>query len=267
MSHLSNRITAQFFLTANQPCPYLPGRQERKLFTTLRGHTAEEMNDELSLQGFRRSQSVAYKPACMNCGACLSIRTPVEYFKPRRSHRRILRRNRDLVRRVGAPWATEEQFELFRSYLGSRHSDGGMADMDVSEFAAMIEETTVRTRVIEYHDPARSEGESLIAACLTDVMRDGLSMVYSFFQPEEDRRSLGNYMILDHIRMAEEIDLAYVYLGYWVPGSAKMDYKARFTPFEYFRGGRWRITDAPETLPVRELRKPDPTPLGGGVII
>ena len=199
MSHLGNRITAQFFLTANQPCPYLPGRQERKLFTTLRGQTAGEVNDELSLRGFRRSQSVAYRPACANCGACLSIRTPVDQFEPGRAHRRIAKRNADLVRRISAPWATEEQFDLFRAYLGDRHADGGMADMDISEFASMIEETTVRTRIIEYHDPTKPESESLVAACLTDVMRDGLSMVYSFFAPEEQRRSLGVFMILDHI--------------------------------------------------------------------
>lgn len=261
MSHLSHRITAQFFLTANQPCPYLPGRQERKLFTTLRGHEAGEMNDELSLRGFRRSQSVAYRPACVNCGACLSIRTPVAKFQPRKSHRRILSRNRDLERRISAPWATEEQFELFRDYLGSRHADGGMADMDISEFASMIEETTVRTRIIEYHEPGADGEDSLIAACLTDVMRDGLSMVYSFFRPTEARRSLGVYMILDHIEMAREAGLDHVYLGYWVPGSPKMNYKAQFAPFEYFRGGEWRLTEAPEKLPIAELRRPDPSPM------
>ncbi|MEL7464342.1 MAG: arginyltransferase [Pseudomonadota bacterium] len=261
MSHLSSKITAQFFLTANQPCPYLPGRQERKLFTTLRGHTAGEMNDELSLRGFRRSQSVAYRPACANCGACLSIRTPVETFSPSKSQKRIAKRNGDLIRSISSPWATEEQYHLFRAYLEDRHADGGMAEMDVSEFASMIEETTVRTRIIEYRDPTLPPGEDLIAACLTDVMSDGLSMVYSFFEPSETRRSLGVYMILDHIEIAREANLPYVYLGYWVPGSAKMDYKAKFTPFEYFRSGQWRRTDHPDDLPVEELRKPDPEPI------
>lgn len=261
MTHLNTKITAQFFLTANQPCPYLPGRQERKLFTTLRGQDSREMNDQLSLRGFRRSQSVAYRPACAECGACLSIRVPVAGYQPTPSQRRILKRNRDIERRACAPWATEEQYDLFRAYLGDRHADGGMADMDICEFASMIEETTVRTRVIEYHDPSRASHDTLVAACLTDVMSDGLSLVYSFFKPEETRRSLGVHMILDHMEIARESGLPYVYLGYWVPGSRKMDYKANFAPFEYFRGGEWRRTEAPNELPVDELRKPDPSPV------
>ncbi|MEM7547309.1 MAG: arginyltransferase [Pseudomonadota bacterium] len=261
MTHVNQKITAQFFLTANQPCPYLPGKQERKLFTTLRGSRAREMNDHLSLRGFRRSQSVAYRPACADCGACLSIRVPVVDFRPTKSQRRIQKMNRDLERRTCAPWATEEQYDLFRDYLGDRHADGGMAEMDISEFAAMIEETTVRSRVIEYHENGPHGADRLQAACLTDVMADGLSMVYSFFHPDAARRSLGVYMILDHIEIARAAGLPYVYLGYWVPGSAKMDYKARFTPFEYFRSGEWTVTQSPDDLPLDELRRPDPVPV------
>ena len=261
MTHLNNKITAQFFLTANQPCPYLDGRQERKLFTTLRGAEAREVNDQLSLRGFRRSQTVAYRPACADCGACLSTRVPVRDFVPSRSQRKILRRNAALERRTCAAWATEEQYDMFRDYLGQRHAEGGMADMDVCEFASMIEETTVRTRVIEYHDHDRAADDTLIAACLTDVMSDGLSMVYSFFNPDAARRSLGVHMILDHIAIAREIGLPHVYLGYWVPGSPKMSYKAQFRPFEYFRSGEWRRVDDPDALPVHELEKPDPAPV------
>lgn len=260
MTHQTNKITAQFFLTANQPCPYLPGRQERKLFTTLRGPEAKGMNDQLSLRGFRRSQSVAYRPACADCGACLSVRVPAQDYVPTASQKRIMRRNKDVERRACAPWATEEQYDLFRDYLMSRHADGGMADMDVGEFASMIEETTVKSRIIEYHDPALGPSRSLIASCLTDIMGDGLSMVYSFFQPSVARRSLGLFMILDHIAIAREAGLPYVYLGYWVPGSSKMDYKARFTPFEYFRGGDWRRVDDLASLSVEELIQPDPSP-------
>ena len=259
MTHLNQKITAQFFLTANQPCPYLPGRQERKLFTTLRGAEARDVNDQLSLRGFRRSQSVAYRPACADCGACLSIRVPVEDYVPTASQKRIMRRNKDLERRACAPWATEEQYDLFRTYLSDRHSDGGMADMDVCEFASMIEETTVKSRIIEYHDPTLGE-DSLIASCLTDIMGDGMSMVYSFFNPAHARRSLGLFMILDHIALAREAGLPHIYLGYWVPGSRKMDYKARFAPFEYFRSGIWtRVEDVSE-LDVDELIQPDPAP-------
>ena len=247
MSHVNKKITAQFFLTATQPCPYLPGREERKVFTTLRGRDAAAVNDELSLRGFRRSQSVAYRPSCPTCSACLSTRIPVESFAPNRTQKRLEKRNADIERRACAPWATEEQYRLFRRYLDARHGDGGMAEMDVSEFAAMVEDTPVRSRVIEYHDPARARGDTLIAACLSDVTGDGLSMVYSFFEPEERRRSLGAYMILDHIAIAREAGLPFVYLGYWVPGSPKMDYKASFRPFEIYVRGRWRrVSDAAE---------------------
>ena len=242
MSHHTNKqITAQFFLTATQPCPYLPGREERKVFTTLRGKDAAGMHDELSLRGFRRSQSVAYRPSCPTCASCLSTRIPVALFRPSRTQRRITRRNATLIRRACSPWATEEQYALFRRYLDARHARGGMAEMDAAEFAAMIEETPVRSRVVEYHDPAAPRGETLLAACLTDVTSDGLSMVYSFFAPEARDRSLGQHMILDHVEIAREAGLPYLYLGYWVPGSPKMDYKAAFRPFEIYVRGRWRL--------------------------
>ncbi len=249
MSHHQNKITAQFFLTATQPCPYLPGRDERKVFTTLRGRDASAMNDELSLRGFRRSQSVAYRPSCPSCASCLSTRIPVADFAPNRAQRRVARRNGDLVRRACAPWATEEQYALFRRYLDTRHGDGGMAEMDATEFAAMIEETPVRSRVVEYHDMSAPRGETLTAACLTDVTNDGLSMVYSFYAPDMASRSLGIHMILDHVEIAREAGLPFVYLGYWVPGSPKMDYKAAFRPFEIFLRGEWRrMRDAGEAI-------------------
>jgi arginine-tRNA-protein transferase len=258
MSHVNKKITAQFFLTATQPCPYLPDRDERKVFTTLRGRDASSVNDELSLRGFRRSQSVAYRPSCPSCASCLSTRIPVNAFEPTRTQRRIGRRNADLERRACAPWATEEQYGLFRRYLDARHGDGGMAEMDVSEFAAMVEDTPVRSRVIEYHDNALPRGETLVAACLTDVMGDGLSMVYSFFAPEAARRSLGAWMILDHIEVARMADLPFVYLGYWVPNSPKMHYKAAFRPFEVFVRGRWKRVSGAEEAAAAAPKGPAP---------
>jgi arginine-tRNA-protein transferase len=226
-------------VTAPQPCPYLDGRMERKLFTALQGEQAVELNDALSKQGFRRSQNVLYRPSCTECSACLSARIRVADFKPSKSQRRAARRNADLVRRTRAPWATEEQYELFRHYLDHRHADGGMADMDVFEFAAMIEETPIKSRVIEYSATGEDGQKSLTAVCLTDVLDDGLSMVYSFYEPARTGDSLGTYVILDHIDLAREAGLAYVYLGYWVPGSSKMAYKARFSALEIYTGGQW----------------------------
>lgn len=235
-------LTPQFYVTAPQPCPYLEGRMERKLFTSLSGDSASRLNDTLSKQGFRRSQNVLYRPSCADCAACLSARIDVAAFSPTKSQRRTLKRNAEVERRATSPWATEEQYELFRDYLEERHAEGGMADMDVFEFAAMIEETPIRSRVIEYAHPERG----LTAAALTDVLDDGLSMVYSFYDPDRQSDSLGTYMILDHIEIAREAGLPYVYLGYWVPGSPKMGYKAKFKGLELFVGGRWNKMRNPE---------------------
>lgn len=238
-------LAPQFYVTAPQPCPYLDGRMERKLFTALQGDNAEKLNDSLSQQGFRRSQNVLYRPSCADCSACLSARIDVSAFQATKSQRRAENRNGDLERRATSPWATEDQYALFRNYLDSRHADGGMADMDVFEFAAMVEETPIRSRVIEYTDKTSSD---LIGVSLTDVLSDGLSMVYSFYTPDEPRRSLGTYMILDHIKIAQEANLPYVYLGYWVPGSQKMGYKSNFSGLEVYLGGGWQRMADPKNF-------------------
>ncbi|MCI5041619.1 MAG: arginyltransferase [Donghicola eburneus] len=238
-------LTPQFYVTAPQSCPYLPDRMERKLFTALQGDNAHALNDSLSQQGFRRSQNVLYRPSCSDCAGCLSARIRVSDFAPTKTQSKTLRRNANLDREVRSPWATEEQYDLFRRYLEARHATGGMADMDIFEFAAMIEETPVRTRVIEYTD-STATNDALTAVCLTDVLQDGLSMVYSFYKPELANRSLGTFIILDHIRLALELDLPFVYLGYWVPGSEKMGYKANFSGVELFRNGGWEPMEQPE---------------------
>lgn len=234
----------QFYVTAPQPCPYLHGRAERKLFTALTGEAANELNNALSRQGFRRSQNVLYRPSCESCVACMSARIRVSDFVPSRTQRRVQRRNANLRRLATSAWATEEQYELFRRYLDERHADGGMADMDIFEFAAMVEETPVRTRIIEYRqtEPGlpKSENDRLSAVCLTDVLDDGLSLVYSFYNPHLEAASLGTHIILDHIDLARSAGLPFVYLGYWVPGSRKMDYKARFSALEIYKGGVWQ---------------------------
>lgn len=241
-------IAPQFYVTAPQPCPYLEGRSERKLFTALPGDNALRLNDALSKQGFRRSQNVLYRPSCAECSACMSARIRVADFEPSRSQKRTLKRNAYLRREATSPWATEEQYALFRRYLDSRHSDGGMADMDIFEFAAMIEETPVKSRVVEYTSP-QSDGRGrndLIAVCLTDVLDDGVSMVYSFYDPSKVADSLGTYIILDHVAIARQAGLPYVYLGYWVPRSRKMGYKAKFSAVEIYKHGAWQPLGDPE---------------------
>ena len=253
-------LAPQFYVTAPQPCPYLDGRMERKLFTSLAGDHAKMLNDSLSKQGFRRSQNVLYRPSCTDCSACMSARVRVADFVPSKSQRRIMRRNKDLSREATSPWATEDQYSLFRRYLDARHAHGGMADMDIFEFAAMIEETPIRSRVIEYWHETEDTPKSLAAVCLTDVLDDGLSMVYSFYEPEMARNSFGTHIILDHIEIAREAGLPYVYLGYWVPGSPKMAYKANFSALEIYQGGEWRDLKNPNAVSA------DPHPLSNDPI-
>lgn len=231
----------RFYLTAPSPCPYLPGRRERKVFTALDGLDASSLNDTLTNAGFRRSQNIAYRPACDGCESCISARVSAERFVFTRRWRRIISRNADLARSLRPAEATDEQFQLLRRYLRSRHADGGMADMSFGDYAAMVEETAVRTHIVEYRhtSPSRRKGE-LAAAALVDVLGDGLSLVYSYFDTEDTRRSLGAYTILDHIQQARAAGFAHVYLGYWIPGSAKMAYKAEFQPLELLLGGEWR---------------------------
>jgi arginine-tRNA-protein transferase len=232
------RDAPQFYLTSPAPCPYLPGRDERKVFTHLVGKRAAALNDTLTQSGFRRSQTIAYRPACEDCRSCVSVRVKVDDFQPSRNMRRILDVNADLIGHATQPEPSSEQYSLFRAYLDTRHSDGGMADMSVLDYSMMIEDSHVETRVMEYRTrgidsfiTGRGEGP-LIAVCLTDVLSDGLSMVYSYYDMAQSDRSLGTFMILEHIERARRMGLPHVYLGYWVDGSRKMAYKARFLPQE-----------------------------------
>ena len=240
-----SRDTPQFYLTAPSPCPYLEGQEERKVFTHLVGDRAAELNDLLTHGGFRRSQSIAYRPACEGCRACVSVRVVAADFAPSRNMRRIAERNSDIVGEMRAPAPSSEQYSVFSAYLDVRHRDGGMADMTVLDYAMMIEDSHVDTRLVEYRRRGpdtginrRGAGE-MLAVALTDVLSDGLSMVYSFFDPDEADRSLGTFMILDHVERANRMGLPYVYLGYWVAGSRKMDYKGRFLPQERLMSSGW----------------------------
>ncbi|HEY0107949.1 MAG TPA: arginyltransferase [Rhizomicrobium sp.] len=240
MTEQHNARVPQFFLTPGGPCPYLPGRIERKVFARLSGTFAQPLSEALTHSGFRRSQSIAYRPACEGCSACVSVRILVNEFAPSRNFRRVEKHNGDLVRSEVVAEATREQFALLRTYLDSRHAGGGMSDMGLFDYVAMVEETPVDTQIVEYRRAGKNGAPGPLVACaLTDVLRDGVSMVYSFFHPGEDARSLGTYMILDHIRDARSRGLPHVYLGYWVEGSDKMSYKTRFKPMEALGREGW----------------------------
>lgn len=231
------RDAPQFYLTAPSPCPYLPGVQERKVFTHLVGRRAAGLNDALTQTGFRRSQTIAYRPACENCRACVSVRVLVEQFRASASQQRVLRANADVFGDAAPNKPSAEQYSLFRRYLDARHPDGGMADMSMLDYSMMIEDSHIDTALIEY----RLGGPSgrLVGACLTDTLADGLSLVYSFYEPDEAKRSLGAFMILDAIARALSLGLPHVYLGYWVEGSRKMAYKAAYLPQERLGLNGW----------------------------
>lgn len=254
-------VTAQFrfprfYVTSPAPCPYLPGKRERKVFTELSGANAQELNDALGKIGFRRSQGVAYRPSCSDCAACISVRVLAGEFRPNASQRRLLRRNEDLEVRECRPWSTEEQYALLHRYLEARHPAGGMVGMDEIDYADMVEQTPVTSHVIEYRLPSPDHRPGqLVGACITDTQADGYSLIYSFFDHGlAGRDGLGTFIILDHIRRAAARGLPHVYLGYWIEGSARMAYKARFQPLEMLGPHGWVRSDqmaAGTKVPVR----------------
>lgn len=243
MSYKPPRRPQFFYTTAPLPCPYLGGRTERKVVTEITGPNSDLLHDRLSRAGFRRSHNIAYAPVCPGCNACIPIRVPVADFQPDRSLRRILKSNAGVEGFELPARASAEQFQLFQHYQQARHRDGDMATMSFYDYRAMVEDTPIDTLVIEFRDPS----DRLVGACLTDRLGDGLSAVYSFFAPELEKRSLGTYTILWLIERARQSGLPYVYLGYWVPESRKMAYKARFRPSEILAGGTWRMLTEADT--------------------
>lgn len=225
-----------FYRTGPMPCPYLAGHIERNLFTELRGVQAQEQHEALTRAGFRRSHHIVYRPACPGCAGCIPVRIAADQFRPSRSERRVLRRNEDLSARLLDPVATDEHYEVFAAYQRGRHSDGEMAAMTFSDFRAMVEDTAVDTKLVEFRN---SEGV-LVAGCLIDRIADAFSAVYSYYDPLEHSRGLGNFMILWLVETAASIGLSHVYLGYWIEACDKMSYKTRYRPIELLGDSGWR---------------------------
>ena len=222
------------------PCPYLPGRIERQVYAELSEPTSREVFRRLSAAGFRRSHHIAYRPACPACTACVPVRLPVNRFEWTRSWRRVRNANASLTAVDTGLDIDDAQFQLFRRYVRSRHEDGDMALMSLRDYASMVLTSSVDTTIFEFRDAA---GEC-VAACLVDTLGDGLSAVYSFFDPDLKRKSPGSYMILWLIEEAKRRGLDYVYLGFWIADSPKMSYKNRFRPLEGFGPDGWRPLDA-----------------------
>lgn len=235
MRHQPLPDTKFFFSTAPLPCPYMPGRTERRVVTELVGRDANALHDQLSMAGFRRSHGICYVPACPSCDACVAVRVVVDEFKPSKSLKRILKRNHDLSAEILEPIATHEQFSLFTDYQKTRHNGGDMGKMDFLDYQALIEDTPVNTVVIEF----RFKSGTLAGVCLADRLSDGLSAVYSFFDDAETERSIGTFMILWMIDEAYGQELSYMYLGFWIDGCSNMEYKSRFKPLERVTPDGW----------------------------
>ena len=250
----STRRPQFFYTTAPLPCPYLSGRTERKLVTELVGPEAEALHDRLSHAGFRRSHNIAYAPVCQGCGSCIPIRLATALFTPDRTQRKILRTNAGVEAFEVPARATTEQFALFQRYQAARHGDGDMAGMGFYDYRAMVEDTPIETMMVEFRDL----DDSLVACCLTDRLSDGLSAVYSFYDPTRPRRSFGTQVVLWLVERAREVALPFVYLGYWVPESRKMAYKVRFAAAEVLVAGSWRPVAEAETL-IGVARVPEAT--------
>ena len=237
MKHNSIMITRSFFSTEPMPCPYLPDRMERRVITELIGRDALQLHNRLSAVGFRRSHNIAYSPACPECQACKAVRVVVKDFILSRSQIRIMKKNKELLVEKVSLKATPEQYELFLSYQVERHKDGDMSKMAFRDYQSLIEETPVNSELIEF----RLADLTLIAVCLLDKVDNGLSAVYSFYQPSLSYRSLGTYMILWLAENARILKLDFVYLGFWIDGCDKMSYKAKFQPLEVWTLDGWRL--------------------------
>ncbi len=234
---LHRNIPLPMRLSMQSDCPYIEGQTEQRIAVDISNDP--QCHDGLATAGFRRVENWVYRPACPQCNACVPWRVDVAGFTPSRNMARIIKKNNDLTRQVASPTPSDDHYRLFKNYVTSRHYDGQMAQMDRGDFVSMISNSPIETALISYHD-AESK---LVGAVLADFQSDGLSAVYSFFDPGLIVRSLGTYMVLDLLNIAKESALRWLYLGYFVKGSRKMDYKARFEPAEIFKDGQWQTAN------------------------
>ena len=236
----------QFYISQPAKCPYIKRKNERKVIAFIDKEQAQKQFEPLAENGFRRSQNIAYRPMCQECSACQATRVIVDQFKPTQSMRRIWNKNKDIQATETENKPTKEQFELFQRYLKNRHADYGMVNMNFDEYSEMVEDSPINTKIIEFRlrNLQKEKAKSpLMATVLFDRLSDHLSMIYSFFEPEQEKRSLGTYAILHHIKKAKSEGLPYCHLGYWIKESPQMAYKNRFLPQQRFIQGKWRRYD------------------------
>ena len=254
MNAQSLRLT--LYLSAPQPCSYLAGQEAQSLFADPQGPMDTRIYGQLVQRGFRRGGHLVYRPRCPECQQCRSARVPVATFRPRRRHRRVLRANRDLRIVPVPPAFREEHFTLYRRYTRARHAGGSMADSSAQEYMDFLVADWCTTDFLEIR-----LSDQLLGVAVTDRLTDGLSAVYTFFDPDQPGRSLGTWAILAQIERARELGLPWLYLGYWIRDCEKMRYKTGFRPIELYDGQGWCRFEAGETVEL-QVRPGDGPPAG-----
>ena len=229
-----NKNNHNFYLSNTEPCPYLSNRDEKKIFLIMNDINKSNEYEFLIKNGFRRSHNILYNQVCTSCNLCRSIRINVKKFTLSKNNKRILNKNKNLFIKKLSDSPTEEQFILFKKYLKFKHHDSEMNEMSFDDYCKMFNPPGIITKIYEYYYQ-----DKLVGCVISDFLEGALSMVYSFYSDSFLKNSLGKYIIIDHFRLAKEINKKYVYLGYWVEGSSKMDYKNSFNSSEVLIDNTW----------------------------